>query len=545
MFVQDTKSKREGKTYHTHLVRESFRTPDGPRSRTVCNISELPEETRLLIAASLKGQKFFSDEAMELAEARDFGGIALLRDAWDRFELNQLFPGCSSRARGLIQAMTFSRILFPGSKRALGQLAEGTVLAQACGLDAAESFDENDLYRAMDELSGHWAATEKQLYRQAMKQPPTLVLYDLTSIYFEGNGPQEMGQFGYSRDHRGDRHQILLAVATDSEGIPIHMEVLRGNRADTTTLQGLLATLRRRFGLKEAVFCFDGGMSSKLNLEHLEAEQIQYVTRLSSATLGSLLKELPTDKQMALGDRAGLIEFTHEERRYVIAGGAWRAEHDAARRNARIQKAELELTRLAAIERQAGVKNGQKLASQIGRKLQSLSAHKYFSYEVDPSGKLLWSRREDVIQNEQKTDGWYLLHTGLSIEQATSAQVLHHYKNLLEVEDAFRQLKSYLEVRPIYHYRPDRVRNHIRICFLAYWITARLGQQWQACGYTGRPVDLLRRLQQIRLGHIAIKGKPLRCLMTSIPAKLNEILAQIQALSLFSKPPAWKPPVAS
>ncbi len=537
MFVQDTKSKRDGKTYHTYLVRESFHTPKGSRSRTVCNITELPEETRTIIAASLKGKKFVPAEGMELPDARDFGGIAVLRDAWDRLGLDRLLPECSARTRGLIQAMTFSRILFPCSKLALGQQAQGTVLAQACGLPPDEAFDENELYAAMDEITGRWAATEKQLYRKAMPQPPTLVLYDLTSVYFEGNGPKKMAQFGYSRDHRTDRHQILLAVATDAEGIPIHIEVLRGNRGDTTTLQGLLAALRRRFGLKEAVFAFDGGMSSKLNLEHLEAEQLQYVTRLSSSTLGSLLKELPADEQMALGDHANLIEITHEGRRHVIAGGRWRAEHDAARRTARLDKAEIELTRLAAVERTKP--NPQKLASQVGRTLQRMSAHKYFFYEVDAEGKLLWSRRQDVIQTEEKTDGWYLLQTSLSTEQASSQQVLHHYKNLLEVEEAFCQLKSYLEVRPIFHYRPDRVRNHVRICFLAYWITARLAQEWRKCGYTGQPIDLLRRLQKIRLGHVTFMGQPLRSLMTSIPKELNEILIQIQATRLFAKPPAW------
>lgn len=537
MFVQDTTSRRDGKIYHTYLVRQSFRTPKGPSSRTVCNITDLPEETRNLIAASLKGEKFVPVKELNLDQALGFGGIAVLRDAWDRFGLDQLFPAASPRTRGLIQAMTFSRILFPSSKFALKKSAQDTVLAQACGLDPQEAFDENELYTAMDHLSGHWAATEKQLYKKALPQPPTLVLYDLTSVYFEGNGPDKMAQYGYSRDHRKDRTQILLAVATDADGIPIHIEVLRGNRGDTTTLQGLLASLRRRFGLKEAVFSFDGGMSSKVNLEHLQAEQLAYVTRLSSATLSSLLKELPADQQMTLGDHANLIEIEHEGRRHVIAGGPWRAQHDAERRNARLKKAEAELIRLSAVERKTP--NAQKIASQVGRTLQRHCAHKYFHYEVNPTGKLLWSRKEEVIEAEQKTDGWYLLQTSLSKEKATSEQVLKHYKNLLEVEEAFCQLKSYMEVRPIFHYRPDRVRNHVRICFLAYWITARLRQEWKQCGYNGQPVDLLRQLQGIKVGYISVKGKTLRCLMTDVPENLNAILTQIKALALFTKPPTW------
>jgi transposase len=119
-----------------------------------------------------------------------------------------------------------------------------------------------------------------------------LVLYDLTSVYFEGNGPQHLAHYGHSRDHRGDRPQIVLAVATDTEGLPLHVSVLRGNRNDTQTLQGLLHTLRRRFGITDATFVFDGGMSSRINLAAMDEAKLGFVTRLSTATLRTLVEEL-------------------------------------------------------------------------------------------------------------------------------------------------------------------------------------------------------------------------------------------------------------
>src|SRR5439155_21766624 len=134
------------------------------------------------------------------------------------------------------------------------------------------------------------------LYEQGFPQGVSLVLYDLTSVYFEGAGPIGMSRYGHSRDHRSDRPQVLLAVATDAQGVPLHLEVLRGNRGDTTTLQGLLRTLRRRFGITEAVFVFDGGMSSKVNLEAMEALKLQYVTRLGASTLQELAAQLPGDQ---------------------------------------------------------------------------------------------------------------------------------------------------------------------------------------------------------------------------------------------------------
>ena len=198
----------------------------------------------------------------------------------------------------------------------------------------------------MDELTGRWVGMEKQ---QSFPQGISLVLYDLTSVYFEGDGPEGTSQYGHSRDHRPDRPQVLLAVATDVRGVPLHLEVLRGNRGDTTTLQGLLATLRRRFGIREAVFVFDGGMSSKVNLEAMDELGLQYVTRLCASTLEELLASLPPEQSPELWDRTQVMEIVRAGKRYVVAGGCWRQQRDEQRRQARVTKAENELKRLAAV----------------------------------------------------------------------------------------------------------------------------------------------------------------------------------------------------
>jgi len=537
VFVQTTKSARQnGKTYVSYLVRESFRTAEGPRSRTVCNITDLPPDTRDLIAASLKGQSFLSAEAVQLERALDYGGLAVLNDAWARFGLSELFADIgSARQRGLLQATIYSRLLFPCAKLSLAHKAQGTWLAQACGLEATESFNEDDIYSAMDQLNGHWVSLEKQLYQQAFPQAVRLVLYDLTSVYFEGKGPDYLARYGHSRDHRGDRPQIILAVATDTEGLPLHVSILRGNRNDTQTLQGLLHTLRRRFGITEATFVFDGGMSSQINLEAMSAAKLGFVTRLSAATLQTLVFELALEKQLELGDRPRLMELSHQGKRYVIAGGPWRQQRDQERRQSRLAKAETELKRLAAVKRKKV--DPQRLASQAGRSLQRLKAHKYFSYRVQANGQLQWQRKQDVIAQEAQQDGWYLLHTNESLQRCAGEQVLAHYKGLLDVEEAFCELKSYLEVRPVHHRRPDRVVNHVRLCFLAYWLSARLGGQWRARGETEEVPRVLRHLQTIRLGCLQLGHKTPRTLMTQIPKNLNDQLQKLGLAPLFAAPP--------
>ncbi len=537
MFVQATTScRKNGKTYISYLVRESFRTPEGPRSRTVCNITDLPVPTRDLIVASLKGRSFVPADQVQLHEALDYGGLAVLKDAWSRFRLADLFSNIGSpRQRALLQAVIYSRLLFPCAKLSLAQRAAGTWLAQACGLEADESFDEDDIYAAMDQLNGHWVDFEKQLYQRAFPEAVRLVLYDLTSVYFEGEGPDHLAQYGHSRDHRRDRPQIIVAVATDTEGLPIHVAVLRGNRNDTQTLQGLLHTLRRRFAIQEATFVFDGGMSSQINLEAMTAANLGFVTRLSALTLRTLVEELGLEQQMELGDRQELIEVTHEGKRYVVAGGRWRQQRDQERRQCRIDKAEKELKRLAAVKRKKV--DVQKLASQVGRSLQRLQAHKYFTYQVDAQGLLQWERKGELIAQEAQQDGWYLLHTNEPAQKCSGAQVLGHYKGLLDVEEAFCELKSYLEVRPIHHRRQDRVVNHVRLCFLAYWMSARLGGEWRAKGETAEVPRLLRHLQTIRLGRLQIGPDIHHTVITEVPKDMNEQLQKLGLTPLFASPP--------
>jgi transposase len=462
----------------------------------------------------------------------------VLNDAWQRFGLGRFLAGLGTpRQQGLLKAMILGRILFPSAKLALGEQAEGTALARACGLPAAEAFDEDELYAAMDLLNGQWVPLEKSLYQEAFPQGVRLVLYDLTSTYFEGGGPDHLGRYGHSRDHRGDRRQVILAVATDPEGIPLHVEVLRGNRADNKTLRGLLATLRRRFDIREATFVFDGGMSSTVNLAALDEAQMRFVTRLSNSTLEALLAELPADQQLELGDRSRVVEVIHQGKRYVIAGGDWRRQRDEERRSVRLAKARAALEKMARVNRKQA--NPQKLASQAGRLLERLKAHKYFTYRVNPQGVLEWEEKRETIRKETQRDGWYLLHTNCPAQTCGKAEVLAHYKSLLNVEAAFCQLKSYLEVRPIFHWRPDRVHNHVRLCFIAYWLSARLGSQWRDSGESGEVPRILRRLQSIRIGQLQVGDKTARSLMTDIPKELNALLERLGLIKLFATVPDW------
>jgi transposase len=285
------------------------------------------------------------------------------------------------------------------------------------------------------------------------------------------------------------------------------------------------------------VFVFDGGMSSKLNLERMQAQDLHFITRISSSSLQSLVAQLPLDTQPQLWDRTELIELQVQERRYLIAGGSLRQYRDKERRQSRIKKALEALQKMASVPRKKV--DAQKLASQAGRKLQSLKAHQYFRYWVDAQGQLRYEKNDSLIDSEQALDGLYLLLTSLEAAQCPGVKVLERYKNLQRVEEAFCQLKNYLELRPVFHWRADRVRNHLRLCFIAYWIVARLGFQWSQKGLKTEGVTLLRQLQQIRVGRLKIPKHQSSCLLTKVPPLLNALLHQLGLLQLFSHPPSW------
>lgn len=539
MYVQTSKSTVKGKTYCCKTVRESYRTPKGPRSRLVCNISKLPEHVQEAITALLKepGGTLVPSGLLGLGQALGFGGIAVLHDAWERFDLDRLLGGVEDvRERSRLKAMTFARLLFPGSKLSLKTASADSALACSCGL-SQDDLDEDRLYCAMDALSGNWVGIEKGLYGEAFPGGATLVLYDLTSSYFEGAKYKKLAKYGYSRDHRDDRTQLLLALATSAEGIPIHMEVLKGNRGDNSTLAPLLATLGRRFGIKRAVFAFDGGMSSAINLEKMRSDELDYVTRLSGSTLRSLARKLPEDNQPELWDRDSLIEFEEDGRRYVVAGSDYRRKRDCERREARIAKARSGLEAFNSVSRRKV--DEQKLSAQVGRMLARAKAFKYFDYHIEADGTAAWREKAEVIEQESRFDGWYLLTTSLSPRQAAKETVFSHYRNLLDVEDAFRETKSYLRMRPIYHQRDDRVRNHIRICFLAYWISARLGTEWRRRGEHREVPLVLRELQQVKVGKLRVGEAPLKTVLTDIPTQLYAVLDQLELLPLFRRPPRW------
>lgn len=535
MYIHRVRSIRNGKVYESVLLQESVRTPKGPRARTILHLNRLPPELQAAIIAAVEGKEMVSLPDLAVSPAADCGGLAVLRDAWDRLAAERLFaPIPGERQRKLLRAMVFSRILSPRSQPALREQAAQCLLACSCGLEPDETFSEEDLHAAMAALDGRWSRIERELYRQAAPGGVSLVLYDLTRIDFDDDALMD----DYGSAYRGERRSVLLAVAIDPEGVPVHGEVLRGSRSDSATLTGLLVSLRRRLGIREAAFVFPAGLKGRWNPKRLRGRKLPYVTRASRGKLQELLKGRPQDARPEPAEKTRLWAMERDGVRYVIAGGKEQASRDADRRRRRIARGERELTALAAaLPENLNVVD---LGRRVRPALERLKAHQYFLYGIDEKGSFFWKRNEEAIREEASLDGWsLLLETNLPAETAAPETVLRHHQGLVFLESAFSDFKSSLAGLPLRDWQPDRIRSRVRICFLACWMTAKISQEWKKLGVTEEVHRLLSELQQIRVSTVYAAGKALRKPLVYIPNRLESRIDRLGIRPLFRDLPAW------
>jgi transposase len=477
-------------------------------------IDGLIEHLRKL--ASPEGLRGIHLGEMEIRAVREFGVTLVAQHLWHELGLNELLDGIQqgrgAPVREAVFRMVVNRLCDPQSKLGLvdwtderGNLHRGWQ-GQVHWPDGNVELDYNQYLRAMDRLHPHRQELEDRLFTRLtdlLSLPLQLVFYDLTSTYFEGDGVSELAEYGYSRDHRGDRAQIVIGLAVTQEGLPITHRVFPGSTVDVTTLEPMAEELKRRFGLKEAVLVADRGMFSADNVVALAQAGQRYILALRSRqqTEGELALDLA---QLAGLPRPRDVKAEWQWRevdavpsvRHVVVYSAFKARHDFEVRDRRLRRAVDDLRRLQAKARR------EKLAARriIERVTKILSQHKcarYFGYDAAPGALSFWLDRVQYRQ-QRRHDGIFVLET--NHPTLTGAEVVQSYRQLMEVERAFRMLKSLVKVRPVYHHRDRRVETHIFICFLAYLLAKVLEQRLRAGGLTisiAHALETLKRLKAV------------------------------------------------
>ena len=475
--VVTTKRAYKDKVYCTHLLRRSYRENGKVKNETLGNLSHLPDALIDIIRRSLQGETFVpASQAFEVVRSRAHGHVQAVAVAMQRLGLASVVASQPSRERDLVLAMVASRIVQPDTKLATSRRWHCSTLAEDFGVVEAT---ENDLYAAMDWLLARQDAIEKKLAARHLRED-ALVLYDLSSSYFEGS-TCPLAKRGYSRDGRPGTLQVNYGLLTDARGCPVAVSVFEGNTSDSLTFLPAVQRVRERFGLAQVVMVGDRGMVSQKAIDELRGQGgIDWITALKSVSIRSLVEQ--GHLQLGLFDQRNLAEITSPDypgERLVACRNDALARLRAHKRESLLQSTEA-LLGLVKASVDAGRLTGQdKIGVQVGKIINRHKVAKHFELSIGDAA-LNWARRQDAINAEAALDGLYVIRTSLDAKRMDAPDCVRSYKALSNVERAFRSLKTVdLKVRPIHHRLADRVRAHILLCMLAFYVEWHMREAWR------------------------------------------------------------------
>jgi hypothetical protein len=452
------------------LLRESFRENGRVKKRTLANLSAWPTPLVDGFRTLLKGGVAVAAEAVRVRRALPHGHAAAVLGTIRRTGLDRLLgQPRDKRLAPLAMALIASRVIAPASKlataRELAAETAGSSLSRLLGLGAV---DEVELYRALDWLGARQGAIETALARRHLKDG-ALVLYDVSSSWLEGRCC-ELARFGYSRDGKKGKLQIVYGLLCAADGCPVAVEVFEGNTADPMTLAAQIDKLKQRFGLSRVVLVGDRGMITSARIrDELKPAGLDWITALRAPQIRALLDTGAF--QLSLFDQRDLAEITAPEfpgERLVVCKNPLLAEERARKREDLLQATEAALAKLTdQIARGTGPNGQDKIARAVGRIENRYKLAKLFDISLAADG-FSFARNRDRIAAEARLDGFYVIRTSVEHHALAADRVVGAYKDLARVERAFRSLKTVdLHLRPIHHWLAPRVRAHVFLCMLA------------------------------------------------------------------------------
>lgn len=457
------------------LLRESYREGGKVKNRTLANLSSWPEEKVAALQAVLKGRPptVVLEDSFEIVRSLPHGHVAAVLGALRALGLEELIDPVPSRSRDLVVAMLVSQVIEPSSKLACARGLRAESASSSLGeVLSLASATEDDLYEAMDWLFPRQGAIEEALAKRHLKGG-TLVLYDVSSAAFEGR-TCPLGALGHPKDGVRGRLQIVYGLLTSAEGVPIAIEVFKGNTGDPKTVASQVKKVKERFCLAHVCIVGDRGMLTKARLrDDVVPAELDYVTALRAPEIKSLVEAGAI--QLGLFDQSDLFEIAHPDypdERLVACKNPLLAEERGRKRESLLAATEAALARIAAaVRRERRPLFGKdKIALRVGREINRYKVAKHFEIVIGDDS-FSFSRKEEQIAAEAALDGIYVLRTSLPDEAATSDEVVSSYKSLADVERAFRAFNTDLDIRPIRHRSEERVRTHVFLRMLSYYVT--------------------------------------------------------------------------
>jgi len=461
------------------LLREGYREGGKVKNRTLANLSKLPPAAVEAIRRVLKGEQLVStDELFEIVEdgSPAHGNVEAVLTAMRRLGFAGLLCSRSSRQRDLVVAMVAARILKPQSKLALSRSWSGTTLADMVGIGEA---DEDEMYEAMDWLLERQDNIEKKLAVRHLKEGG-LALYDLTSSYFEGV-TCPLAALGHNRDGKKGKLQVNYGLLASEQGIPVAVSVFEGNAGDPKTLLSQVDKIRESFGIGRFVIVGDRGMITQKQVDALrEIEDVDWLTALRPEAIRKLLEAGAI--QMSLFDERNLFEIEHPDwpgERLIACRNPELAERRRAKRASLLEATANELDKVRRMVGRGRPRGQDAIGVRVGKVINKYKVAKHFVVHIDDDA-FDFQIDQVKVGAEAALDGIYVVRTSVARETMDAPQAVRSYKHLSNVERAFRCLKSIdLMVRPIWHHLEDRVRAHIFLCTLVYYVQWHMTEAWR------------------------------------------------------------------
>jgi len=479
--VATTKKTYGGKVYETHLLRRTYRQDGKVKHETLGNLSHLPSDLIEVIRRRLRGEPISEQGSWEILRTLPHGHIAAVLGTLQLLGLEQALASRPSRERDLVVAMVVARIVAPASKlataRALQEETATSSLALELGLGNVE---EKDLYAAMDWLLARQRRIETKLAKRHLEDG-TLILYDVSGSYYTGHR-SGLVSFGHSRDGKKGFPQIVYGLLCNAEGCPIAIEVFEGNTADSTTLSSQISKVRRRFGVRRVVFVGDRGMltSRRIDEEFRGVGGLDWITALRADSIQKLASQGTIES--SLFDERDLAEIDSPDypgERLIVCRNPLLAEERSRKRDELLRATEQKLDEIVAATRRPRrpLRGKDRMGVRIGRVINKYKVAKHFECEI-LEDRFCYHRDQPKIAAERALDGIYVIRTSVDEESFSSEDTVRAYKDLSKVERAFRSIKTVdLKVRPIFHWLDDRIRAHVFLCMLAYYVEWHMRQK--------------------------------------------------------------------
>jgi transposase len=514
MFLRPNRRSKDGKDHTYWSLVETVRTPEGPRQRTLCYLGELNSSAQ---ARWLKTIEVFNEQGeaqqlklfpshveppaddpqvarvllnkVRLERTRQFGACWLGLELWRRLELDRFFEEAVDKQEAdvpwsrVAAMLAINRLCAPGSELAIEERwYPSTALDDLLGIGEGK-INDTRLYRCLDQILPHKTKLErhlKQRYGELFGAEFDVLLYDLTSTYVEGAAEKNpMMRRGYSRDHRPDCEQMVIALIVNSEGFPFSYETFDGNRADVSTMETILRMVERKYGKARRIWVFDRGIVSEENLAAIGKRGGQYLVGTPRSQMKQFEQELLKDDWIQVRPEVEVkkVAIPQGEETYILCRTQGRQEKEKAIRSRFSSRMEDALQRLARTIETGRLKDRNKMERRLGR-IQATHPQVNDLYEVavreTPQGvRLHWAIKEDRKVWRGLREGAYLLRTNL--QAGTAEELWSHYMRLTEAEASFRALKSELSIRPLFHQKEPRVKAHVMVAFLGYalWVTLK------------------------------------------------------------------------